>query len=119
MTDNVVIVLSCGTDNPNRATRAFFLAAAAKKQNKNTTLFLLDEAVYLAKEGMTAHLRAATGDSADDHLSYLQEYEVPILVCTPCAVSRKITEQDLVAGARMATGAELIDLACNGAVISL
>ena len=119
MTDNVVIVLSCGTDNPNRATRAFFLAATAKKQGKNTTLFLLDEAVYLAKEGMTAHLRAATGDSADDHLSYLQEYEVPILVCTPCAVSRKITEQDLVAGARMATGAELIDLACNGAVISL
>jgi predicted peroxiredoxin len=119
MTDNVVIVLSCGTDNPNRATRAFFLAAAAKKQKKNTTLFLLDEAVYLAKEGMTAQLRAATGDSADDHLSYLQEYEVPILVCTPCAISRKITEQDLVTGARMATGAELIDLACNGTVISL
>jgi predicted peroxiredoxin len=119
MTDNVVIVLSCGTDNPNRATRAFFLAAAAKKQGKNTTLFLLDEGVFLAKEGMATHLRAATGDSADDHLSFLQEYEVPILVCTPCAISRKITEQDLVKGARMATGAELIDLACNGTVISL
>ena len=119
MTDNVVVVLSCGTDNPNRATRAFFLAATAKKQGKNATLFLLDEAVYLAKEGITAHLRAATGDAADDHLSYLQEYEVPILVCTPCAVSRKISADDLIKGARMATGAELIDLCCNGAVISL
>ncbi|MDO9111652.1 MAG: DsrE family protein [Desulfatirhabdiaceae bacterium] len=68
---------------------------------------------------MTAFLRAATGDSADDHLSYLQEYEVPILVCTPCAVSRKITAQDLIKGARMATGPELIELSCNGTVISL
>lgn len=119
MTDNLVIVLSCGTDNPNRATRAFFLAVAAQKQGKNTTLFLLDEGVYLAKEGMATHLRAATGDSADDHRSYLQEYEVPILVCTPCAISRKISEQDLIKGARMATGAELIELACNGTVISL
>ncbi len=119
MTDNVAIVLSCGTDNPNRATRALFLAATAKKQGKNTTLFLLDEAVYLAKEGISAHVRAATGDSADDHLSYLQEYEVPILVCTPCAVSRKISAEDLVKGARMATGAELIEIACNGTVISL
>jgi predicted peroxiredoxin len=119
MTDNLVIVLSCGTDNPNRATRAFFLAATAKKQGKNTVLFLLDEGVYLAKEGMSAYMRAATGDSLDDHLSYLQEYEVPILVCTPCAVSRKITAADLIKGARMATGAELIDLSCKGTVISL
>lgn len=119
MTDNIVIVLSCGTDNPNRATRAFFLAATAKKQGKNATLFLLDEGVYLAKEGMCAFLRAATGDSADDHLSYLQEYDVPILVCTPCAVSRKITAQELIKGARMATAPELIELSCNGTVISL
>ncbi len=119
MTDNVVITLSCGTDNPNRATRALFLAMVAKKQGKNATLFLLDDGVYIAREGIAATVRAATGDSADDHLSFLQEYEVPILVCTPCAVSRKIAEADLVKGARMATGAELIELSCNGAVISL
>lgn len=119
MTSNVIIVLSCGTDNPNRATRAFFLAAVAKKQGKNPTLFLLDEAVYLAKNGIIANLRAATGDSADDHLSYLQEYDVPILVCTPCAASRKINADDLIKGARMASGNELIELACNGVVISL
>ncbi len=118
MTDNVVIALSCGTDNPNRATRALFFGAVAKKQGKNVTLFLLDEGVYLAKEGIAEHLKAATGDAADDHLSYMQEYDVPILVCTPCAVARKITEADLIKGARMAVGAELIDLACNGTVLS-
>jgi predicted peroxiredoxin len=79
----------------------------------------LDEAVYLAKKGVMENIKAATGDSADDHLTFLQEYEVPILVCTPCAVSRQITETDLIEGARMATGDKMIELACDSAVISL
>lgn len=119
MTDNVLVVLSCGTDNPNRATRALFLAMVSAKKNKNTVLFLLDEAVSLAKKGIITNLRAATGDSADDHLTFLQEYNVPIMVCTPCAAARQIKEADLVDGAKMASGAELVDLACDSVVISL
>ena len=119
MTDNVLIALSCGTDNPNRSTRALFLAMVAHKEGKNTTVFLLDEAVYLAQKGIVTNLRAATGDSADDHLSYLQAHQVPILVCTPCAQSRQIAEADLVEGARMASAVELIRLSCDAAVISL
>ncbi|MBU1398058.1 MAG: DsrE family protein [Pseudomonadota bacterium] len=115
MTNNVLIVLSCGTDNPNRTTRALFFAMVAHKEGKNSVVFLLDEGVYIAKKGM----RAATGDSADDHLAYLQEYGVPIYVCTPCAKSRQITEADLIPGAKMATGMELIKLACESTVISL
>ncbi len=119
MQENVTIALSCGTDNPNRATRGLFLAMMAHKEGKKTVLFLLDEAVYLAKDGIAQHVQAATGDRADDHLTYLQEYEVPILVCTPCAVSRQISESDLIPGARMATAAELIQLSCDSAVLSL
>ena len=119
MTDNVVIVASCGTDNPNRSTRAIHLATVAHKQGKNATLFLLDEAVYLAKKGMIETLRAATGDIADDLMSYLQEFKVPVIACTPCAKARQITEEDLIEGARFGTGAELIEMSCNSAVISL
>ena len=119
MTENVVVALSCGTDNPNRTTRAVFLAAIAQKEGKNAALFLLDEGVYIAKKGMAEHIRAATGDSADDSLAHLQATGVPILVCTPCAKSRGISEADLIEGARMATAAEFIKLCCDGAVISL
>ncbi len=119
MTDNVLIVLSCGTDNPNRATRGLFLATIAKKQDKKVTVFLLDEAVYLARKGATQNLKAATGDSADDSMAYLQAHEIPILVCTPCAAARFIKEEDLDEGCRMATAAELINLACDAATISL
>jgi predicted peroxiredoxin len=119
MTDNVLVVLSCGTDNPNRTTRAIFLATVAHKEGKNVSVFLLDEGVFVARKGMADNIRAATGDSADDHLTYLQANEIPILVCTPCALSRQITEDDLIEGARMATAPELINLSCDAAVISL
>lgn len=119
MTDNVLIALSCGTDNPNRATRGLFLAAIAQKQGKNVTVFLLDEAVYLARNGAAENIKAATGDSADDSLAHLQAHGVPILVCTPCAKSRFIEEADLAEGCRMATAGELIELACDAATISL
>lgn len=119
MANNVVIALSCGTNDTNRATRAIMLATVAHKEGKNTCLFLLDEGVYLAKKGIITHVRAATGDLADDHMAYLQAYEVPILVCTPCAKSRQIEEEDLIEGARMAPAREFINLCCGAAVISL
>ncbi len=119
MTDNVLIVISCGTDNPNRATRGLFFAATAHKQGKQVTVFLLDEGVFLARKGMATHVQAATGDKADDHLAYIQEFDIPVLVCTPCAVARQIEAEDLIEGARMATGAEMITLSCESAVISL
>lgn len=119
MTNNVLVILSCGTDNPNRATRALFLATVAHKEGKNVSLFLLDDGVFLARAGIAENCRAATGDACDDHLTYLQAHDVPILACTPCAKARQIGEQDLVDGARMATGAELIHLACDATVISL
>jgi predicted peroxiredoxin len=119
MTDKVLVLLSCGTDNPNRSTRALFLAMAAHKEGKQVTVFLLDEGVYLAREGITQNVRAATGDSADDSLTYLQAHGIPILVCTPCAKSRKIEEKDLIEGARMAMASEMIQLACDSTVISL
>jgi predicted peroxiredoxin len=119
MTDNVVIALSCGTNDTNRATRAIHLATIAHKEGKNTSLFLLDEGVYLAKEGIITHVRAATGDVADDLLAYLQAHGVPILVCTPCASARQIKENDLIEGARMASAAEFINMSCDATVISL
>ncbi len=118
-TDNVVITLSCGTDNPNRSARAIHLATVAHKEGKNVTLFLLDEAVYLARKGLLDHVKSATGDVADDLMTYLEAHEVDILACTPCARSRRISEDDLIDGARMATAAELIQRACDGVVISL
>ncbi len=119
MSNTFVITISTGTDNPNRSTRGIHLATVAHKEGKNVTVFLLDEGVYLAKKGMADHLRAATGDIADDLLTYLEAHDVPILVCTPCAKTRQIQEDELLPNARFATAGELIQLVSEGSTISL
>ncbi|MCF8107975.1 MAG: DsrE family protein [Desulfohalobiaceae bacterium] len=119
MAGKVLIVVSCGTNQPNRATRAIHLATVAHKEGNETAMFFLDEAVYLVKEGLIEHLRAATGDVADDLMTYLQAYEVPLLACTPCAQARKISEDELIEGARLAPATELFREAEGATVISL
>ena len=44
MSNRILIILSCGTDNPNRATRALFFAMVAKKKGRDVIIFLLDAA---------------------------------------------------------------------------
>ncbi len=119
MTNNIVITLACGTDNPNRATRAIHLATVAEKEGKNVTLFLLDDAVWLVKKDILTHVKAVTGDSADDLMTHLQAKGVAVIACTPCAKSRDIKEEDLIEGARFGTAVELINLCCDAATISL
>lgn len=119
MSNNVVITIACGTDNTNRSTRGLHLATIAHKEGKNVTVFLLDEAVYLARKGIITNVRAATGDSADDLLAYLQAHEVSIIACKPCADARQIGEDDLEEGTRLGTAAELMHLITDAATISL
>ncbi len=117
--NNVLITLACGTNNPNRSVRAFHLATVAHRQGKNVAIFLLDEGVYLARKGITDNLKAPTGDVADDLLAYLQEFEVPIYACTPCAQARQISKEDLQDGIELAPATKLFELACKSTVISL
>jgi predicted peroxiredoxin len=116
---NVLITLACGTNNPNRSVRAFHLAQVAHKMKKDVAVFLMDEAVYLARKGITDQLRAPTGDVADDIIAYLQEFEVPIYACAPCAAARQIKEEDLMEGVQMAPATKLFELACHATTISL
>ena len=67
----VLIIISCGTNNPNRSVRGLHLAQVAHKMGKEVSIFLLDEAVYLARKGIADHLTAPTGDIADDIIVYL------------------------------------------------
>jgi len=119
MSEKVLVVISCGLDNPNRSTRGFHLATVAQKMGRDVKIFLLDDGVFLVRKGMADNLRAATGDTFADLMFHIQEYDVPMLACTPCAKARQIEKGDLVEGARYATAMELIDLMSDHSVISL
>ena len=117
--NKVLITLACGTNNPNRSVRAFHLAQVAHRMGKDVAVFLLDEAVYLAKKGIINNLKAPTGDVADDIVAYLQEFEVPIYACAPCANTRQVKEEDLLEGFELAPATKVVELACQSTVISL
>jgi uncharacterized protein involved in oxidation of intracellular sulfur len=119
MNDKLLIILSHGTDNPNKSTRALHLAKVARENGKDVKIFLLDDGVLIAKKGVTDNLRSATGDIAADLMTFLEDFEVPIYACTPCAKARFLTDADLVKNASMQTGATLIKLTSDHAVISL
>ncbi len=107
----LLIVLNHGTDNPSKATRAFQMAKIAKEKNAVVTVFLVDDAVYLAKEGVADTVKAPTGDELKSYLAFIQDKAVDIMVCTPCAKARGITQEEFIKGARLETGTTLIDLA--------
>jgi predicted peroxiredoxin len=75
-----VFVLTRGLEDPTRVTRTFQLAKAAHENGHGVSLFLTDDGVVMAKEGMADNVVAPTGDEAGSHLYYLVDNKVPIFV---------------------------------------
>lgn len=113
----LLIVLNHGTDHPSKATRAFQMAKIAKEKGAEVTVFLVDEAVYLAKAGVAETVKAPTGDELKTYLTFIQEQAVDILVCTPCASARGINPDEFIKGARLETGSTLIDRALESSTL--
>ena len=78
--ENFLFVLTRGLEDPTRVTRTFQLAKVAKESGGDVNIFLTDDAVVLAKPGMTDHIKAPTGDEANNYFPYLIENKIPIYV---------------------------------------
>ncbi len=75
-----LFMLTRGTEDPSRATRCLQLVKVAKEEGHEVHLFLTDEAVYLAKKGLTENVVAPTGDDADNYMQFLIREKVPLYV---------------------------------------
>jgi predicted peroxiredoxin len=78
--EKFLFVLTRGLEDPTRVTRTFQLAKVAKESGSEVHIFLTDDAVFLAKPGMTDQIKAPTGDEANDYFAFLVENKVPIYV---------------------------------------
>jgi predicted peroxiredoxin len=105
-----LFVLTRGLEDPTRMVRCLQLAKVAKEKGHEVTLFLTDDAVFLAKPGIADQITAPTGDGASPYFGFLLQQSVPIHVCTPCARNRQVEERDLVENAFFSTAPNLIDL---------
>ena len=112
-----LFVLSRGPEDSTRAVRCFQLAKIAAEKGHDTTIFLVDDAVYLANLGMAGRIKCPTVDERLPYMKVMQE-KGKILVCKPCAATRMIGEDDLPAGFSISTGVTLIELAEDAQVFS-
>ncbi len=111
-------VLTRGPEDPTRAVRCFHLAKVAAEKGHEVKVFLADDGVFLSNMVLAERIKAPTGDELITYLKFLQEKNVPILVCKPCAGARLIEEDDLPPNFQIATGYDLIDIAEDSKIFS-
>lgn len=94
--EKIVIVATCGDENPERASLPFVMGNAALAMESEVTVVLQSNAVTLAKKGCYEHVFAAGLPPLKELVDTFVELGGKILVCMPCIEERKITPDMLV-----------------------
>ncbi len=81
-------------------------------------MFLTDDAVVLPQPGMLDNVVAPTGDEAGAHFQFLLENKVSIFLCTPCAVSRQVGEDNLPEYVSFAGAPKLFELSEGASIFT-
>jgi predicted peroxiredoxin len=104
----LVVKCTAGTDDPERCSQAFTVAATALAAGAEVSLWLTGEAAWLALPGRAeAFVLPQSAPLAELRDAVLTGGRVT--VCTQCAARRGITEADLVGGALIAGSASFVD----------
>jgi len=104
MPRDLVVKVTCGDDDPERANQAFIVAAAAVAAGSRVSLWLSGEAAWYAVPG-----RAEAFDlPLATPLAQLRDAVLAggtLTLCSQCAARREIGPDDVVPGVRIAGGA--------------
>lgn len=101
--------------NPDTATVGFVVAGAALGSEKDTTIFLSTDAVWLAVKGEAEKINIGEPfKPLKELLDSFIENGGKILACTPCLKTRGITDDMLIDGVTPAGGAVLVELLSEG-----
>ncbi len=110
MTGQRALVVKCtaGVEAPERCAQAFTVAATALAAGAAVSLWLTGEAVWLAVPGRAEEFvlphSAPQAQLRDAILA-----GGTITVCTQCAARRDLTQQQLLAGVRIAGATSFVD----------
>lgn len=100
----LVVKVTCGTEDAERANQAFTVAATAVAAGAEVSLWLTGEAAWFGVPGRAAELTLPHATPLADLLATVVELGT-VTVCTQCAVRRGIGEADVIDGVRVAGAA--------------
>ena len=111
----IVINLTQGANDVDRASVAMVVAGASIASAQDTTVFLSAEGARLAARGYAEDLHEEGFAPLADLISSYVAAGGTFLVCSPCAKKRGIGDDDLIEGAKIVGGATLVALLAAGA----
>lgn len=114
MTRKFVIALSCGNQDPDRATVAFTLANAAIGSDQETVVFLSSEGVRFAEQGHADDVAEKGFTPLKQLMTAFAEAGGQIYACLPCFNKRELDENKLVPGAVIVGGPKLVAFMAEG-----
>ncbi|MGZ0148831.1 DsrE family protein [Kribbella sp. WER1] len=101
MSRTLVIKLTAGAEEPERANQAFTVAASAVAAGATVSLWLTGEAVWFAVPGRADSFTLPHAAPLTDLLTAVLEGG-QLTVCTQCAKRRNLTEADVLPHTRIA-----------------
>ncbi|MEZ6141478.1 MAG: DsrE family protein [Zavarzinella sp.] len=108
------VSLTHAKDNADKATVAFAVANAAVSSKRETVVFLSVEGVRLAQAGYSEGIHEEGFPTLKELIETFTAAGGKILVCTPCLKKRGLDDSNLIAGARLASGIELVEFMAEG-----
>jgi predicted peroxiredoxin len=114
----LVVKVTAGTDAPERCSQAFTVAATAAASGVPVSLWLTGEASWFALPGKAETFQLPHATPLKDLLDAVLDLGT-VTLCTQCAARRKITEDHVIDGIRIAGSATFVEEVTAGGVQAL
>jgi predicted peroxiredoxin len=106
--ERLVVKSGAGADDPERCAQALTVASTAAASGVAVSLWLMGEAVHLARPGILGSVVLDLAPSLDSLLDVVLDAGT-VTVCTQCAARRSLTVDDFLPGVRIAGAASYVD----------
>ena len=100
-----LIIANNGPEDPNRATVPFLTAKALVEKGHEVAIWLFNNSVYLAPEGVAENVQAPGLPNLEDLMLFLtMTKKIPIYIGTACAMGRGLVSEEQEALATFVCG---------------
>lgn len=107
--EKLVIVVTHGPEDPERATIPFVLATAAQASDVDVVMGFQVNGVMLIRKGCAEHVFGANFPPLKDLMDAYVEAGGTFYVCGPCVASRKLDPStDFIEGAKVVNAATFV-----------
>jgi uncharacterized protein involved in oxidation of intracellular sulfur len=105
--EKIVYVVTCGPEDPDRASLPFMLANAAQVLEVEAVIALQGTGVFLGKKGCAENVNAPGGKPLSELIASFLAQGGKLVACVPCLKDRRIEESDLLEGIELTAAAKL------------